>query len=141
MKLIQKIDCNIPFLLHDSRIKKIKMTDDSLSFYLDYVYEFKEDSEIFYPACMSFKDVDLEECKVLVFDKDLRNGSFAGSQYNIKEYVKKFADAEFEIVTDAYNGYDTIFQGFMYREEKERVTCVTCIFNIYNTGGIEFDIK
>ena len=138
MKLIQKIDCNIPFLLHDSRIERIEMDDGGLSFYLDNVYEYNEDSEKFYPACMSFKDVDLEECNVLVYDKELRDGSFAGIRYNMQEYIKKFADAEFEIITDAYAGYDTIFQGFLYREGKEPVTC---IINIYNTGDIEFAIE
>ncbi len=57
MKLIRECESNIPFSLHDSRIIKIEMVDDSLRFYLDRVFEYKNNAENYYPACMCFRDI------------------------------------------------------------------------------------
>lgn len=137
MELIKKIKSNIPFSLHDSRIMRMEVVDDSLTLYLDEVFEYTKDSEKCYPASMSFKGVDLEDCNVLVFNKDLRNGSFAGVRYGIGEYMDKLADAEFEILTETYGTYSAVLEGLMWGDGDEPVSA---IISIWNVGDIVFKV-
>lgn len=52
MKVIKRIEDNIPFSLHDSRIIKWECAEDYLVIYLDNVFEYTNESEKFYPASM-----------------------------------------------------------------------------------------
>lgn len=100
MKLIKKTISNIPFDLHDSRIVKMEVNYGDLTLHLDQVYEYHKDSQKFYPAKLTFTDIDLEECHTLVFDKGIENGEFSGVRYDLQEYLEKYPDAKFEIITD-----------------------------------------
>ena len=135
MELRKKITSNIPFSLHDSRITRMEVTDDSLTLFLDEVYEYKQNSEKYYPANMSFHDIDFEECNVLVFNKSVTNGSLSGVRYGIKEYINKFADTEFEILTESYGTYSTVLEGLVWRDGNDPVSG---IINIWNTGDVVF---
>ena len=103
MELIKKTISNIPFDLHDSRIVKMEVNDGDLTLHLDQVYEYHKDSQKFYPAKLTFTDIYLEECHTLVFDKGIENGEFSGVRYDLQEYLEKYPDAKFEIITDTYN--------------------------------------
>lgn len=138
MKLIKKSEDNIPFSLHDSRIIKWECTEDHLTIYLDNVFEYTKESEKCYPACMSFEGVDLDDCNVLVFDKSLKNGSFAGRRYGIKKFINKFADTEFEIITETYGYCSTVLDGVIWGDEDGPVSG---IIHIWNAGDIVFRLK
>lgn len=136
---LKRIDKNnIPFSLHDSRIVKIEIVSDELIFYLDNVYEYSGDSEEYYPAIMTFRDVDLEECSIMVFDKQAVKGDFAGVRYGIDEFKAGFAGAEFEIITEAYGGYSTILEGLIWKDGSDPVSG---IINIWTMGDIVFSFE
>ena len=130
MKLIKKTVSNIPFDLHDSRIVKTEVNGDNLTLYLDQVYEYQKDSEKFYPANLTFTKIDLEECYALVFDGPQRDGAFSGVRYNFKDYLKKYPDAEFEIITDTYGGYTTFMEGYIYRNGHETVSGMISLWTL-----------
>lgn len=130
MKLIKKTISNIPFDLHDSRIVKMKVNDDNLTLHLDQVYEYHKDSEKFYPANLTFTDIDLEECHALVFDKGMGNGAFSGVGYNLQEYLEKYPDAEFEIIADTYNMTTTVMEGYIYRDGQEAVAGIISLWTL-----------
>lgn len=136
MKLKKYIESNIPFSLHDSKIKNIEVGADSLSLYLDKVFEYTDEIERFYPAKMQFTDIDFEECKVIVFNKTLSNGNFNGVVYDIKEYIDKFSDSKFEILTETYDGYTTILEGVIWTPNNEPISG---IINIWTMGSIIFE--
>lgn len=130
MKLIKKTVSNIPFDLHDSRIVKTEVNDGNLTLHLDQVYEYHKDSEKFYPAKLTFTDIDLEECYALVFDKGMENGGFSGVRYDLKEYLEKYSDAEFEIITDTYNTTTTVMEGYIYRDGHEAVAGIISLWTL-----------
>lgn len=138
MELIRKDKNSIPFSLHDSKIIKMEIADDELVFYLDNVYEYREDSEECYAAVMRFLDVDLEECNIMVFDKQVGRGAFSGTRYGIKEFIDSCAGTEFEILTEAYGGYDTILEGLIWREDEN---LVSGIISIWTMGDVVFDVE
>lgn len=133
MKLIKKTVSNIPFDLHDSRIVKMEVNDGNLTLHLDQVYEYHKDSEKFYPAKLTFTDIDLEECHALVFDKGMENGEFSGVRYNLQEYLEKYPVAEFEIITDTYNMTTTVMEGYIYKE------AVAGIISLWTLGEVIAD--
>ncbi len=135
MKLIKKTESNIPFSLHDSRIMKLEICGDNLVFQLDEVFEYTKETEKHYPACMVFEDIDAEECGVLVFSNCNENENFAGMRYGINEYVDCFADTEFEILTENYGSYTTVFEGWIWKDGMEPVSG---IIKIWNSGNIVF---
>lgn len=130
MKLIKTTISNIPFDLHDSRIVKMKVNDDNLTLHLDQVYEYHKDSEKFYSANLTFTDIDLEECHALVFDKGMGNEAFSGVRYNLQEYLEKYPDAEFEIITDTYNMTTTVMEGYIYRDGQEAVAGIISLWTL-----------
>ncbi|MCI6270750.1 MAG: hypothetical protein SPF31_00930 [Lactobacillus delbrueckii] len=130
MKLIKKTVSKIPFDLHDSRIVKMEVNDDNLTLHLDQVYEYHKDSEKFYPANLTFTDIDLKECHALVFDKGMGNGAFSGVRYNLQEYLEKYPDAEFEIITDTYNMTTTVMEGYIYRDGQEAVAGIISLWTL-----------
>lgn len=138
MELNKKITSNIPFSLHDSRIMRMEITNDFLTLFLDEVYEYKNNSEKYYPANITFNDIDYEECNILVFNKGVVNGRFSGVRYEIKEYINKFADTEFEILTESYGTYSTVLEGLVWRDGNDPVSG---IINIWNTGDVVFKFE
>lgn len=136
MKLRRKEKNNIPFRLHDSRIIKIETSSDKLIFHLDNVYEYSDNSEKYYPVKMMFKEVDFEECNVMIFDRQIVNGNFAGIRCGIKEFNENYGEAKFEILTETYGGYNTILNGLIWKEGCEPVSG---IITIWTVGDIVFD--
>lgn len=115
MNIKKRVDNNIPFSLHDSRIIKISTEAERLTLTFDKVYEYNGDNEKSYPAAMLFEGIDYEECDVIVFDSELGYGSFTGTRYELREFVDKFPNGIFEIITETYSGYDTVFRGYIYK--------------------------
>jgi hypothetical protein len=115
MDIKKRVDNNIPFSLHDSRIIKISAEAERLTLTFDKVYEYNGDNEKSYPATMLFEGIDYEECDVIVFDSALGYGSFTGTRYRMREFVDKFPNGIFEIITETYSGYDTVFRGYIYK--------------------------
>lgn len=136
MKLKKETTNNIPFSLHDSRIRKIEIKGDHLHLYLDQVYEYTEDSEKFYPATLTFTNIDLEECHVLVFDSTLENGAFSGVAYQMNDFIDLYSDAEFEIITETYGMNTTFLEGLIFRKGHDPVSA---IMSIWTLGDILFD--
>lgn len=138
MELIRKEKSNIPFSLHDSRIMKMEITGNELTFYLDNVYKYSEDSEEYYPAIMRFKDIYSEECNIIIFDRQMGKGNFAGTRCGIREFNESYEGAEFEILTETYGGYSTILEGLIWMDECEPVSG---IITIWTMGDIVFDFE
>lgn len=138
MKFIQNRKSDIPFSLHDSRIKGIKFKNNTLILKLDRIFEYKEGKENMYPAKVSFTDTDIEQCDVLIFDKAVYIGKFLGKAVGLKKFIKKYSDTEFEIITEGYHGYCTTYAGFIWRKGK---TPVSGIINIWNTGDMVYNVK
>ncbi len=72
----------------------------------------------------------------MVFNKCAGEGNFSGVRYGIKDYINRFADAEFEIITETYGGYSTILEGSVWSDGREPLYG---IINIWTMGDIFFD--
>jgi len=136
MKYIRENNSNIPYSLHDSRIIEMQFEDGVLTFKLDQVFEYTDDGEISHPAEICFTDVDLDDCYVSVFDRTLSEGEFKGERYSIKAYIEKFKGAEFEILTEGYNGYDKSFVGWIWNKD----SIVSGFISIWTQGDMIYNI-
>ena len=97
------------------------------------MYEYNGDSEKSYPATMLFEGIDYEECDVIVFDSELGYGLFTGTRYRMREFVDKFPNGIFEIITETYSVYDTVFRGYIY---KNGCVCGSGIISIWTMGDV-----
>lgn len=138
MELKRTETSNIPFSLHDSRIVKIEINNDELIFNLDNVYEYRNGSEEYYPAKMKFKDIDFEECNIIIFDRQIGKGKFAGIRCGIKAFSENYEGAEFEILTETCGGYSTTLEGLIWKDECEPVSG---IITIWTMGDILFEFE
>lgn len=138
MELKRTETSNIPFSLHDSRIVKIEINNDELIFNLDNVYEYSNGSEEYYPAKMKFKDIDFEECNIIIFDRQIGKGKFAGIRCGIKAFSENYEGAEFEILTETCGGYSTTLEGLIWKDECEPVSG---IITIWTMGDVVFEFE
>ena len=138
MDFTQDRKSNILFGLHDSRIKKISFKNDVLTIELDTIFQYTKGEEKLYSGEVLFFDTDLEECNILVLDRTVYEGEFSGKAIGLKEYMKEYAHAEFEILTEGYFGYSTTYTGWLWEKGKEPVSA---ILYIWNSGDMVYRIE
>ena len=137
MDFTQDRKSNILFGLHDSRIKKISFKNDVLTIELDTIFQYTKGKEKLYSGEVLFFDSDLEECNILILDRTIYEGEFSGKAIGLKEYMKEYAHAEFEILTEGYFGYSTTYTGWLWEKGKEPVSA---ILYIWNSGDMVYRI-
>ena len=137
MDFTQDRKSNTLFGLHDSRIKKISFKNDVLTIELDTIFQYTKGEEKLYSGEVLFFDSDLEECNILIFDRTVYEGGFSGKAIGLKEYMKEYAHAEFEILTEGYFGYNTTYTGWLWEKGKEPVSA---ILYIWNSGDMVYRI-
>ena len=128
---------NILLSLHDSRIKKISFKNDVLTIELDTIFQYTKGEEKLYSGEVLFFDSDLEECNILILDRTVYEGEFSGKAIGLKEYMKEYAHAEFEILTEGYFDYSTTYTGWLWEKGKEPVSA---ILYIWNSGDMVYRI-
>ena len=138
MDFTQDRKSNILFGLHDSRIKKFSFKNDVLTIELDTIFQYTKGEEKLYSGEVLFFDSDLEECNFLIFDRTVYEGEFSGKAIGLKEYMKEYAHAEFEILTEGYFDYSTTYTGWLWEKGKEPVSA---ILYIWNSGDMVYRIE
>ena len=138
MDITQDRKSNILFGLHDSRIKKFSFKNDVLTIELDTIFQYTKGEEKLYSGEVLFFDSDLEECNILILDRTVYEGEFSGKAIGLKEYMKEYAHAEFEILTEGYFGYSTTYTGWLWEKGKEPVSA---ILYIWNSGDMVYRIE
>ena len=133
MELERNRKSNIPYSLHDSRIINIEYKKRLLRLKLNKIFQYTEEGELIYSGEIDFTECDIDDCNILIFDKTVYEGSFAGMAMSLADYMKQYSNAEFEILTEGYSECSTIYSGWIRQEDKEPVSG---ILNIYNTGEI-----
>ena len=137
MDFTQDRKSNILFGLHDSRIKKISFKNDVLTIELDTIFQYTKGEEKLYSGEVLFFGSDLEECNILILDRTVYEGEFSGKAIGLKEYMKEYAHAEFEILKEGYFGYSTTYTGWLWEKGKEPVSA---ILYIWNSGDMVYRI-
>ena len=137
MDFTQDRKSNNLFGLHDSRIKKLSFKNDILTIELDTIFQYTKGEEKLYSGEVLFFDSDLEECNILILDRTVYEGEFSGKAIGLKEYMKEYAHAEFEILTEGYFGYSTTYTGWLWEKGKEPVSA---ILYIWNSGDMVYRI-
>ncbi len=125
------------YSLHDARIKKIDINKDTVVLRFDYIFSYVNKEEQTYKADIIFTG-DFS-CDVLVFDNVVgsgKNNGFSGKLFKFEEFVKKYNPLDFEVLTEAYHGYSTIFEGLLYVNENT----FTCMMSFWNDGEVIYKI-
>lgn len=131
---------NIGLSLHDSRVKKIEVNDDTLILIVDGICQYQDEEETTSSGIVEFTKVDLEYFEIMVFDYPFGyddNGSFTGRCYSLDEFYENYPNAEFDINIECYNGYDTIYQGIIWDDEMHSLFTT---MHIWNYGDIIYRI-
>ena len=78
--------------------------------------DYQDDGERTFEGSILFSRTDVEECSILIFDHPFGYDGvkeFSGKRISLEEFQEKYPKAEFEITTEGYHGYDTMFQGWL----------------------------
>lgn len=137
MDFIHDRNSNIPFSLHDSRIKKITFRNNVLTLHLNKIFQYTKDGKKIYSGEVLFYDNDIDDSSMLIFDRIVYEGDFSGKAISLIEYMEEYSNAEFEILIEGYFGYYTTYTGWIRIEGKEPVSA---ILYIWNTGDMVYRI-
>ena len=88
---------------------------------MNRIFQHTDNEEKWYRGIIEFTKIDKEECNIMVFNTPYGYDgvkSFSGRELSFEEFKEQYPNAEFEVVTEGYCGYDTTFQG--YRKKKKR---------------------
>ncbi len=124
---------NFSFSLHDSRIVQIEIYENKLSLKMDRIFQYTEDKEKWYQGIIEFTKIDKEECDIMVFNTPYGYEgvkTFSGKELSFEEFKEQYPNAEFEIVTEGYCGYDTTFQGYIWQGENDPLFGIIRIWNM-----------
>lgn len=123
---------SLSFSLHDCRIIQIEVNENKLSLKMDQIFHCTDEEE-WHQGIIEFTNIDIEECSILVFDLPYGydgEKSFTGRELSFEEFKERYPDAEFEIVTEGYCGYDTTFQGYIWQGENDPLFGIMRIWNM-----------
>lgn len=140
MDYIRDMQSNISFSLHDSRIAQIEINENKLSLKMDRIFQYTDNEEKWYQGIIEFTKIEKEECNVMVFNTPYGYDgvkSFSGRELSFEEFEKQYPNAEFEVITEGYCGYDTTFQGYIWQGENNPLFG---IMRIWNTGDMIYRI-
>lgn len=140
MNYIRNRKSNLPFSLHDSRIMQIGVYKNTLSLKMDRIFKYVDDEEKWYNGIIEFTKIDIEECDIMVFNTPYGyegEKSFSGRVLSFEEFKEQYPNAEFEVVTEGYCGYDTTFQGWIWQGENAPFFG---IMRIWNMGDMIYQI-
>ena len=129
MDFIHDRSSNILFSLHDSRVKKIKYHNKTLTLKVHKIFQFVDGEEKAYPGEVYFRDCDLDMCDVLIFNKTLGEGRFYGKPIELQQFMDEYAGSEFEIIMEGYFGNTTTYTGWLWEDGKQPVSAIMYIWN------------
>ena len=129
MDFIHDRSSNILFSLHDSRVKKIKYHNKTLTLKVHKIFQFVDGEEKAYPGEVYFRDCDLDMCDVLIFNKTLGEGRFYGKAIELQQFMDEYVGSEFEIIKEGYFGNTTTYTGWLWEDGKQPVSAIMYIWN------------
>lgn len=129
MEFVHDKKSNIIFSLHGSRVHEMKFHNKMLKLKVSELFRYVDNEEKSYPGEICFYDCDLDLCSVLIFNKTLGQGYFKGKAISMKEYMEKYSNLEFEILTEGYFGNSTTYMGWIWEEGKEPVSGIMYLWN------------
>lgn len=138
MEFVHDRNSNILFSLHDSRIQKVDFQNNTLRLKMNRIFQYNSEGENIFSGDIILKDCDLDECSVFIFDKVVYEGKFSGNAMSMKEYMETYSNVEFEILTEGYSGYNTIYMGWIWEEGREPVSGM---IYLWNSGDMVYRIE
>ena len=138
MEFIYDRKSNILFSLYGSKVHGIRIHNKTLTLTFDEMYQLVDGEERVFSGEISFKDCDVDLCKVLIFNKTLGEGRFYGKSICLHEFMNEYVDSEFEIITEGYFANTTTYTVWLWVDEKSPVSA---IMYIWNSGDMVYRIK
>ena len=129
MDFIHDRHSNILFSLYGSKVNRIKIHNKTLTLIVDEMYQLVDGEERAFSGEISFKDCDVDLCKVLIFNKTLGEGRFYGKSLCLQAFINEYVDSVFEIITEGYFANTTTYIGWLWVNEKPPVSVIMYIWN------------
>jgi hypothetical protein len=129
MDFIHDRKSNIIFSLLGSRVNEIKFHNKTLTLKVDKIFQYTKNEEKEYLGEICFKNCDIDMCSVVIFNKTLGKGYFTGKAIYLQEFIDKYKDTKFEIITEGYFGNTTTYTGWLYKEGSQPVSAIIYIWN------------
>ena len=133
MDYIRDRESNIPFSLHDSRIVDILIDENKLSLKMNPIFQYIDNEEKCHNGIIEFTNIDKYACDIMIFNTPYGYDgvkSFSGKELSLEEFKEQYLNAEFEIITEGYCGYDTTFQGYIFQDGNEQLFAIMRIWNM-----------
>ena len=90
MEFIHDRKSNILFSLYGSKVNRIRIHNKTLTLTVDEMYQLVDGEERAFSGEISFKDCDVDLCKVLIFNKTLREGRFTGKSICLHDFMNEY---------------------------------------------------
>ena len=129
----------IPYSLHDMRVKKIIMQDQTIV--LEFEDGYKKLTEPFeqVEGNITIEGVDFDFTSVMLQSKWGNYGKFNGEKLELEHFIKRYKNYSFEIVDELYGYNQVLYSGYLSILETEDL--VQMDISIYFTGRIIYNTK
>lgn len=97
-----------PYSIHDYHLEKIECTSSAIKMLLTDKYGILNST----PISLEFPDADIEDSYVYFMKR--KSHKLTGQYYNLKQFLKKYPEFDFEIIDHTYGCQMAIFSGIMY---------------------------
>ena len=127
----------IKLSLHDARLKGIVLKKDRAEFDFEYIFDYSGPQVQAAKARISFLNLAPDDVTIYVLTENYKKRKIKGKTYDLKAFLKKYKKLDFEILSETYHGYDTVWEGLLYNTKKG---LKRCIMTMWSQGDIVYYI-
>ncbi len=124
----------LPYSLHDMRVQKIAMGENSIEFFFENGYVACREPFPQVDGSLKFEGVDFDFCCVELLSKNGEYGPFRGRKMELSDFVAQHPASSFEIVDELYGYNQAEYSGYLSLPgEKDFLEMVV---SLYFTGNM-----
>ncbi len=134
-----KYKSDVPYSLHDMRIERIEMMDQSLKLFFEQGYSQSCEPYKQVDGTIVFEEADLDFCFVYLLSKNGELGKFNGEKFTLPDFLKCYEDFSFEVTDENYGYNSVVYSGYLIFPENNNV--VEATIAMYYAGDIIYETE
>ena len=134
METIYDFKSTIPFSLHDMRICKIEVIDETIKLHFENGFVETKEPYKQMDGQILIEGADFDFCEIQLLSKYGRLGKFRGEKMELTDFIKKYKEFSFEVVDEMYGYNQVYYSGYLSLPKKRWLREMQ--MSVYYTGNI-----
>lgn len=139
MRTEYKHNPSTPYSLHDMRVKKIAIQDETITLEFEYGYTKLIEPFEQVEGNVIIEGVDFDYTCVMLLSKWGNYGKFKGEKLALSRFIDRYKNYSFEVIDELYGYNQLLYSGYLSAIGTEGL--VQMDISIYFRGKIIYDTK